>query len=45
VEGFGLNRWDGYNLMSQTGTVTLGNFGFAPATVAAGIPLEVLPRH
>jgi len=44
VKGFGLNRWDGYNLMSMTGTVMLSNFGLAPYTVAAGIPLDALPE-
>jgi acetamidase/formamidase len=45
VEGFGMNRWDAYNLMSQTGSISLSNFGFPPFTVAAGIPIDALPEH
>ncbi len=45
VEGFGLNRWDGYNLMSQTGTISLSNFGFPPVTAAAAIPIDALPER
>lgn len=45
VEDYGLNRWDAYNLMSQTGRIALGNFGFAPFTVAAGMPIDALPDN
>ena len=40
-----MNRWDAYNLISQTGQVTIGNLVTSPYTVGAGIPLEVLPTE
>ena len=43
TEGFGLNRWDGYHLISQTGSLMIGGLGMPPHAVAARIPLAVLP--
>jgi amidase len=40
---FGMNRWDAYNLVSQTGSIMLGGVGTAPYAVAGGIPLAALP--
>lgn len=40
---FGLNRFDAYNLVSQTGSTILGNLVTTPYTVAASVPLDVLP--
>jgi amidase len=40
---FEMNRWDTYNLISQTGSVVLGNMLAAPYPVAARVPLAVLP--
>ncbi len=41
-----LNRWDGYQLLSQTGSVSIGGMtARANNTVAAGIPTAVLPAH
>lgn len=38
-----LNRWDVYNLVSQTGSIVMGNLLAAPFPVAARVPLAVLP--
>ena len=38
-----LNRWDAYNLMSQTGSITVGNLVTSPYSVGASIPISVLP--
>ena len=41
-----LNRWDGYQLLSQTGLVSIGGMtARANNTVATGIPTAVLPVH
>jgi acetamidase/formamidase len=39
-----LDRWDAYNLISQTGSVVVGNLLAAPYPVAASVPRAVLPR-
>jgi acetamidase/formamidase len=43
TDGFGLNRWDAYNLMSQSGSLVIGGLGLPPHAVAAAILLEALP--
>ncbi len=43
VDALSLNRWDAYNLISQTGRLTVGGLTMAPYVVAAGIPLAALP--
>jgi amidase len=43
VTGTGLNRWDAYNLISQTGEVVVGNLLAPPYPVAARLPRAVLP--
>jgi acetamidase/formamidase len=43
-EGFGMNRWDAYNLISQTGSIIVGGLGLAPYAAAAALPLEALPK-
>ena len=44
TDGFGLNRWDAYNLMSQLGSVLMGGLGPPPHAVSAAIPIDALPR-
>jgi len=44
VRSCGLDRWDAYNLISQTGSVVVGNLLAAPFPVAARVPRAVLPR-
>jgi amidase len=46
VVDFELSRWDAYQIVSQTGRVELGGV-VAPncQTVAAGLPLDVLPKR
>lgn len=44
ADGFRLNRWDAYNLVSQRGSIVIGGLGMPPHAVAAGIPLEALPQ-
>ena len=44
TDGFGLNRWDAYHLMSQTGSLVIGGLGLPPHAVAAVIALDALPR-
>ena len=39
-----MNRFDAYNLISQTVRIEIGNLVVAPFTVAAFIPVEALPR-
>lgn len=43
VEEYGLNRWDGYNLISQAGSLVMGGLLMSPYAVAARIPLELIP--
>ena len=43
TDGFGLDRWDAYHLMSQTGSLMIGGLGIPPHAVAARIPIAVLP--
>lgn len=42
VEEFKFNRWDGYNLISQAGSITLGGMGGPVYAVAASIPTLLL---
>src|SRR5438045_4801872 len=39
----GMNRWDAYNLVSQTGATQIGGLGAPPNAVAASIPIHALP--
>ena len=43
VAEYGLNRWDAYNMISQAGSIVLGNLAGTPLTVAARLPISVLP--
>ena len=38
-----MNRWDAYNLISQAGSVVMGNLLSPPYPVAARIPISLLP--
>ena len=40
-----MNRSDAYNLLSQTGSITIGNLVTSPYTVGASIPNSVLPME
>ncbi len=40
-----MNRFDAYNLLSQTARIEIGNLVLAPFTVATFISLEALPRE
>jgi acetamidase/formamidase len=42
---FGMNRWDAYNVISQTGRVMLGGVGSSPYAAGAAVPLAALPRE
>lgn len=42
VDEFHVNRWDGYNLISQAGTITPGGLGGPIHSVAAGIERSLL---
>ncbi|MCC6240807.1 MAG: acetamidase/formamidase family protein [Phycisphaerales bacterium] len=42
VEEYHFNRWDGYNLISQAGTITTGGLGGPVYCVAAGIERSLL---
>lgn len=42
VDEFKINRWDGYNLISQSGTITPGGLGGPVYAVAAGIDHSLL---
>lgn len=42
VDEYNINRWDGYNLISQSGTITLGGLGGPVYAVAAGILRSLL---
>jgi acetamidase/formamidase len=42
VSDYHLNRWDAYNLISQTGSIVIGGLGDAPHIVAAQIPLHAI---
>ncbi len=42
VDEFRFNRWDGYNLISQAGSITLGGLGGPVYAVAAGLPRALL---
>lgn len=39
---FGLNRWDAFNVISQCGSITLGNLSGAPIVVAASVPKSAI---
>jgi acetamidase/formamidase len=43
VEGFKMNRWDAYNLISQVGSILVGGLGMPPHAVAAAIAIDALP--
>jgi acetamidase/formamidase len=45
VAEYQLNRWDAYNLISQRGSIVIGNLGLPPYPVAACIEREHLPRR
>ncbi len=40
-----MNRWDAYNLISQTGRVMIGNLVTSPYTVGASVPWSALPNE
>ncbi len=40
-----MNRFDAYNLLSQTARIEIGNLVLAPFTVATFISIDVLPRE
>ena len=44
-EEFQLNRWDAYNLVSQTAGIVLGGLTLSPFAAAACIPLAALPSR
>ncbi len=41
----GMNRWDAYHLVSQTGSARFGGLGPPPNAVSAGVPLKALPTE
>ena len=44
ADDLGFNRWDAYNLISQTGTVAIGGLLAPPYVVGAAVPLAALPE-
>lgn len=44
VADYPLNRWDAYNLISQSGSIVIGNLGLPPYPVAACIERACLPN-
>ncbi len=42
---FGLNRWDAYNLVSQTAGIVLGGLTLSPFSAAACMPLAAVPSR
>jgi acetamidase/formamidase len=44
-EGFKLNRFDAYNLVSQRASIAMGNIVGATPSVAAYLPIDALPER
>jgi len=45
TDGFGMNRFDAYNLVSQCGSIVMGNIISKSPSVAACIRLDTLPAN
>lgn len=45
VEEYAVNRWDGYNLISQAGSLVSGGLLMTPYVAAARLPLALIPKR